>query len=189
MTDKNKKKDLKNENAPLPKDPAPKKKKGTEPEENEPSADELRQMMKKNNSEVRGPGAGRMIREKPKNFGQTVLKLIRYIGRSRYLVLLIMLTTVLTSVLNSLGPRLQGKAINAMTLTDGHLDVDFDALVRTLVLMGVVYLASTLMQLFQGFASTKISQTTVYALRQDLFRKIFRSPTRTTIPPAILCPA
>ncbi len=180
MTDKNKKKDLKNENAPLQKDPAPKKKKGAEPEENEPSADELRQMMKKNNSEVRGPGAGRMIREKPKNFGQTVLKLIRYIGRSRYLVLLIMLTTVLTSVLNSLGPRLQGKAINAMTLTDGHLDVDFDALVRTLVLMGVVYLASTLMQLFQGFASTKISQTTVYALRQDLFRKISYLPISYT---------
>ena len=90
-------------------------KKGQETEE-EPTADELRQMMKKNNSEVRGPGAGRMIREKPKNLRETVGKLLRYIGKSKWLVFLIMLTTILTSVLNSIGPRLQGKAIDAITM-------------------------------------------------------------------------
>ena len=173
----NRKKDLKNENAPLPEEPVKGKK---EQKEEEPTADELRQMMKKNNSEARGPGAGRMIREKPKDFGKTVLKLIRYIGRSKYLVFLIMFTTVITTLLNLAGPRLQGQAIDAMTLREGHLDVDFDSLVKTLVLMGLVYIASALMQLFQGFASAKISQTTVYTMRQDLFRKISYLPIAYT---------
>ncbi|MBQ4350040.1 MAG: ABC transporter ATP-binding protein, partial [Clostridia bacterium] len=173
----NRKKDLKNENAPLPEEPVKGKK---EQKEEEPTADELRQMMKKNNSEARGPGAGRMIREKPKDFGKTVLKLIRYIGRSKYLVFLIMFTTVVTTLLNLAGPRLQGQAIDAMTLREGHLDVDFDSLVKTLVLMGLVYIASALMQLFQGFASARISQTTVYTMRQDLFRKISYLPIAYT---------
>ena len=175
MADQNKKKDIRAENAPIP-DKLPGKAGKKDKEEEEPTADELRQMMKKNNSEARGPGAGRMIREKPKNLRQTVGKLLKYIGRSKWLVFLIMLTTVLTSVLNSLGPRLQGNAMNAMTLSGGRVDVDFEALVKTLVLMGIVYLASALMQLFQGFASAKISQTTVYTLRQDLFRKISYLP-------------
>ena len=179
MADQNKKKDIRAENAPIP-DKLPGKSGKKDKEEEEPTADELRQMMKKNNSEARGPGAGRMIREKPKNLRQTVGKLLKYIGRSKWLVFLIMLTTVLTSVLNSLGPRLQGNAMNAMTLSGGRVDVDFDALVKTLVLMGIVYLASALMQLFQGFASAKISQTTVYTLRQDLFRKISYLPISYT---------
>ncbi len=179
MADQNKKKDIRAENAPIS-DKLPGKAGKKEKEEEEPTADELRQMMKKNNSEARGPGAGRMIREKPKNLRQTVGKLLKYIGRSKWLVFLIMLTTVLTSVLNSLGPRLQGNAMNAMTLSEGRVDVDFDALVKTLVLMGIVYLASALMQLFQGFAGAKISQTTVYTLRQDLFRKISYLPISYT---------
>ena len=158
----------------------PPKGKGPKEEENEPTADELRQMMKKTNTARRGPGAGRMIREKPKNFGQTVLKLIRYIGKSKYLVFLIMATTIITTLLNLAGPKLQGQAIDAMTLRDGHLDVDFDSLVKTLVLMGLVYIASALMQLFQGFASAKISQTTVFTMRQDLFRKISYLPIAYT---------
>ncbi len=177
---KNKKKDILAENAPAPENAPGAEGKKDKKEEEEPTADELRQMMKKNNSEVRGPGAGRMIREKPKNLRQTVGKLLRYIGKSKWLVFLIMLTTVVSSVLNAMGPRLQGDAMNAMTLTDGRVEVDFDALVRTLVLMGIVYFASAVIQLFQGFASAKISQTTVYTLRQDLFRKISYLPISYT---------
>ena len=50
----------------------------------EMSADELRAVMKKNGTQQgRGPG-GPMIREKPKDAKGTLLKLIKYIGRSQY---------------------------------------------------------------------------------------------------------
>ena len=146
-------------------------------EKQEPTADELREMMKKNNSQPpRGPGGRNVIREKPKDTKGTVLKLIKYIGKSKYLVFLIMITTIISTVLSLMGPKLQGQAIDAIRIGDGKLNVDFDGLVRVLVLMDIVYLASAVIQLFSGIASAKISQTTVYTMRQDLFRKISYLP-------------
>ena len=135
-------------------------------------------MMKKNGSKgPGGPGGPRaMIREKPKNIRATLGKLLKYIGKNKYSVILIIVTTIITTLLNLLGPTLQGKAIDAITITEQRLSVDFDGLVRILVLMAVVYLASTVIQIAQGIASAKISQDTVYNMRKDLFRKISYLP-------------
>jgi len=132
----------------------------------------------------RGPGGGpggmnaRMMREKPKDVKGTLLKLMKYIGKSKYLVLLLLFAVLITTLLNLAGPSLQGKAIDAITLNvqEGKLSVDFDSLVKTLTLMGIVYIASALIQLFEGLLAARISQTTVYALRKDLFRKISHLP-------------
>ena len=160
------------ENMPSMPDKPKKEKKG------EPTADELRDMMKKNGSKgPGGPGGPRaMIREKPKNIRATLGKLLKYIGKNKYSVILIIVTTIITTLLNLLGPTLQGKAIDAITITEQRLSVDFDGLVRILVLMAVVYLASTAIQIAQGIASAKISQDTVYNMRKDLFRKISYLP-------------
>lgn len=160
------------ENMPPMPDKPKKEKKG------EPTADELRDMMKKNGSKgPGGPGGPRaMIREKPKNIRATLGKLLKYIGKNKYSVILIIVTTIITTLLNLLGPTLQGKAIDVITITEQRLSVDFDGLVRILVLMAVVYLASTVIQIAQGIASAKISQDTVYNMRKDLFRKISYLP-------------
>ena len=160
------------ENMPPMPDKPKKEKKG------EPTADELRDMMKKNGSKgPGGPGGPRaMIREKPKNIRATLGKLLKYIGKNKYSVILIIVTTIITTLLNLLGPTLQGKAIDAITITEQRLSVDFEGLVRILVLMAVVYLASTVIQIAQGIASAKISQDTVYNMRKDLFRKISYLP-------------
>ncbi len=151
------------------------------PAQKELTADELRELQKKNGAggNHRGPG-GPMIREKPKDVKGTVVKLMKYIGKSKYLVVAIMITTLVTTFFSLLGPKLQGKAIDAITLTDGQLHVDFDSLVKYLVLMLVVYVGSSLVTMLQGFASAQISQTTVFSLRADLFRKISYLPIRYT---------
>ncbi len=148
--------------------------------EKEPTAEELRNMMKKNGSgggPGHGPGPrGGVIREKPKNAKATVGKLIRYIGKSKFLLILIIITTIITTVLSLLDPTLQGMAIDKITLTEGKMHVDFDGLVRILVLMAIVQVANTAIQIAQGVASAKISQNTVYTLRRDLFNKISYLP-------------
>lgn len=167
----NMKKNIPENMPPMPDKPKKEKK-------SEPTADELRDMMKKNGSKgPGGPGGPRaMIREKPKNIRATLGKLLKYIGKNKYSVILIIVTTIITTLLNLLGPTLQGKAIDAITITEQRLSVDFDGLVRILVLMAVVYLASTVIQIAQGIASAKISQDTVYNMRKDLFRKISYLP-------------
>lgn len=150
-------------------------------EQHEPTADELRQMMKKNNAQPpRGPGGRNVIVEKPKDAKATIVKLLKYIGKSKYLVFLIMLTTIISTVLSLMGPKLQGQAIDAIRIGDGALHVDFDQLIRVLVLMGILYLVSAVIQLFSGIVSAKISQSTVYTMRQDLFRKISYLPISYT---------
>jgi len=166
---------------PVPPQGAPSGQKG--PGGREMSADELRQLSQKNGAPMnRGPGGrgGPMIREKPKNAKATIVKLIRYIAKSRYLILVILLTTLATTGLNLLGPLLQGKAIDTITLGEGRLHVDFEALIRYLVIMACVYVANSLITMVQGLASAKISQTTVFSLRQDLFRKISYLPIQYT---------
>lgn len=133
-----------------------------------------------------GPGGGprgmnaRVMGEKPKDTKGTLFKLMKYIGKSKYLLILLLLAVVATTVLSLAGPSLQGKAIDAITIdvSAGKMSVDFDALVRTLALMAVVYVLSSLFQLLQGLLSAKISQTTVYTLRSELFKKISYLPIR-----------
>ena len=166
----------------MPPMPPPGKMPGGKPEQKEMSAEELRQLSQKNGVNVnarRGPG-GPMIREKPKNAKVTVGKLLKYIAKSKYLILLILFTTLISTVLNLAAPMLQGKAIDTITLDTGKASVDFEGLIRYLVLMACVYVASSLISMLQGIASAKISQTTVFTLRQDLFRKISYLPIQYT---------
>ena len=144
--------------------------------------EQLRQLSQKNgvnDNARRGPG-GPMIREKPKNAKATVGKLLKYIAKSKYLILVILCTTLISTILNLAGPMLQGKAIDAITLGPGKANVDFDTLIHYLVLMACVYVVSSLISMLQGIASAKISQTTVFTLRQDLFRKISYLPIQYT---------
>ncbi len=149
----------------------------------EMTAEELRQLQKRNGvgGGHRGPG-GPMIREKPKDAKAVIKKLLRYISKSKYLLLVILCTTLITTGLNLLGPMLQGKAIDAITidLTIGKANVDFNALVKCLTLMALVYVANSLVSMLQGIASARISQTTVFTLREDLFRKISYLPIQYT---------
>ena len=126
----------------------------------------------------RGNMHARIMREKPKNIRGTLSKLTKYIGRSKFLVLLLLLVVVTATALNLAGPELQGRAIDSITLdtVSGRLSVDFDSLIHTLTWMGVVYILSAGIQFAQGIISARISQTTVYTLRKDLFRKIAHLP-------------
>ena len=120
----------------------------------------------------------RILREKPKNIKVTLSKLMKYIGRSKFLVLCLFVIVITATILNLAGPELQGQAIDSISVDEvtGKLSVDFDALIHSLTLMGVVYILSALTQLAQGILSARISQTTVYSLRKDLFRKISHLP-------------
>ena len=126
----------------------------------------------------RGNMNARIMREKPKNIKVTLSKLMKYIGRSKVLVLCLFVIVIAATFLNLAGPELQGQAIDSISVDEvtGKLSVDFDALIHSLTLMGVVYILSALTQLAQGILSARISQTTVYSLRKDLFRKISHLP-------------
>ena len=127
-----------------------------------------------------GPMNARVNMEKPKNMGKTLGKLLRYIGRSKLLVIALVAIMVVVTVSDLFGPALQGRAIDAISVKDGQVTVNMERMVSSLALMGVLFLISATMTLLQGFLAAKLSQNTVYMMRNDLFRKISKLPIRYT---------
>lgn len=130
-----------------------------------------------------GPGGppGRHSRingEKPKNGKKTFAKLLRYIGRSKYIFFALMAVMLIITGLNLAAPSIQQRAIDFITITEKRLNVDLGGLGRSLVLLGVVYAASSVFTYLQGILSAKLSQYTVKTMRRDLFDNLVHLPIK-----------
>lgn len=137
--------------------------------------------------DMRRPGGGggqmgaRVNAEKPKNTWQTLLRLLRYIGKSRMLVIALVIIMAVVTVSDLAGPALQGAAINTISVADdGSLSVDLDAMMGYLAAMAVLFIISAALGFLQGLIAAKLSQNTVYMMRNDLFAKISRLPIKYT---------
>ena len=128
----------------------------------------------------RGGPHGPMVREKPKNLKATLSKLTKYIGRSKYLLLGLLIFVIVIAILNLAGLALQAEAISAMTIDHEGAHVDFDKLYNVIIMMASVYILSSLFTYLQGVTAAKLSQYTVSTMRADLFRKISYLPIRYT---------
>lgn len=142
-----------------------------------------------------GPNGAMLNMEKPKDTRGTLKKLIAYIGKSKYIVLGLLVVMIITTLLNLAGPALQQRAIDSITIyteeeraailaatpdANPLLNVDFDTLKLTLIVMAAVYLISALLSYFQSIYSAKLSQATVRTMRQDLFTKLEKLPIKFT---------
>lgn len=129
-----------------------------------------------------GPGGphGGMPAEKPKNIKDTIFKLFKYISKCRFQLIGLVVIMLITTSLSLAGPALQGSAINTIGDIVQKKEGAFDTLVKTLMLMAGVYICSSLFTWLQGLLSAKVSQTTVYTLRRDLFKKISYLPIKYT---------
>ncbi|MGN1096013.1 MAG: ABC transporter ATP-binding protein [Eubacteriales bacterium] len=127
----------------------------------------------------RGPGPGgpmgaRMNVQKPKNMIKTLSRLFGYIGKSRMMLIALLLLVLIITGADILGPMLQKEAIDTITFADGKLSVDFGKMKLMLLYMGIIYAISAALTYLQGLLSAKLAQGTVWRMRKDLFEKISR---------------
>lgn len=128
-----------------------------------------------------GPMGARVNREKPKNTRKTLLRLLKYIGKNRFLVVALVVIMAVVTISDLAGPALQGAAINTIRVSDDKkLTVDLQAMIGYLCAMGVMVLVSAVLGFLQGMMAAKLSQNTVYTMRNDLFAKISRLPIKYT---------
>lgn len=120
--------------------------------------------------------------EKPKEFKNTLFKLIKYLGRYKFAVALVMVLAVLSSLFSIVGPKLLGKATDILykavenSLASGVIQIDYTALFKVIRLMVILYIFSYGFSLLQGFTMAKISNRVTYNLRKDVNEKINRLP-------------
>jgi len=128
-----------------------------------------------------GPMGARVNAEKPKNTWNTLMRLLKYIGKSKLLVIALIVIMAVVTVSDLAGPALQGAAINTISVeSDGSLSVDFGAMLGYLGAMAVLFIISAFLGFMQGIIAAKLSQNTVYTMRNDLFAKISRLPIKYT---------
>ncbi len=127
-----------------------------------------------------GPMGARVNKEKPKNLKKTLLRILSYIGKSKMLVVALIAIMVVVTLTDLAGPAMQGAAIDTISVVDGRLQVNMPAMIGYLFAMAVLFVISSSMTLFQGFIAAKLSQNTVYTLRNDLFKKISKLPIKYT---------
>ena len=87
----------------------------------------------------RGPMGARVGGEKPKNMLKTLGRLLRYVGKSRLLIFLLLGIMVIVTLSDLAGPALQGAAISTITVSEGGLSVDLDAMLGYLTVMGIMF--------------------------------------------------
>lgn len=131
-----------------------------------------------------GPGnMSRFMGQKPKNFKQSMKKLIRHL-KPFYKPILISLTLAAAStVFNIFGPRMIGDMINAVssgiTATgpgNFNVDIDFQLINRLGYILIALYLSSYIFNIAQSFLLTKVTQRLNQSLRNDVSQKINRMP-------------
>ncbi len=119
-----------------------------------------------------GPGGrNRHGYQKPKNMGKTIRKLMEYLGRSKWLLLIVAVCLVLYSVCTIGGSYLLKPLVN-----EAIIPGDYGKLARTLGLMACIYVAGAGFSFTYTRIMVHVSQKTSFALRRDLFAKMQTLP-------------
>ncbi len=125
-----------------------------------------------------GPGAMAMPHEKPKNVKRSLMRIISYIGKNKNLLFAMLGVMLLATLLGIAAPSIQANAIDAITIREDQLNVDFNELAKWMVVLGVVYLLTAVFTYFQNLFAAMLSQYTVRIMRKDLFSRISRLPIK-----------
>ena len=128
----------------------------------------------------RGPGA--MRGEKPKDFKGSMKHLIQYLMDFKWLILLVSICSVCSTVLATVNPRILAKVTDeisrgvAAVTAGGTNGVDFGYVSRVMLILLGLYIISALFSYAQGFALANVSNKISYNLRKAIIEKINRLP-------------
>ena len=119
-------------------------------------------------------GDRRRFEGKKLNMGALLLRLWRYMGRNRVLVILAVVLSMSSSLLSLYGPKLSGEAINA--IEPGAGKVDFDTVWRCVLLMAVFYLCASILTYLLNAVMIRLSRTISRQMRHDVFENLTSLP-------------
>ena len=109
---------------------------------------------------------------RPKNLRYTVGKLLDYMGRHKFLLLLVAVLVTLSALGNLLGTYMIRPVVN--DLVDG----DLDALIHGVILTACIYGVGALSALGYTQTMVKAAQKVLYDIRRDLFAHLQTLPLR-----------
>jgi ATP-binding cassette, subfamily B, multidrug efflux pump len=133
-----------------------------------------------NTNMIGRPGGhrGMVPKIKPKNFKGTLLRLWKYFGSERKLLMLVLFFIIFDSGVLLSVPYLIGRSIDAMSIKGKavNVNVDFGMLGIMVIALIAAYLVDAFINFFQGWLMAGVSQRIVMNLRRALFAKLQKLP-------------
>ena len=137
--------------------------------------------MNKNRRAPMGMGRGRGNNEKAKDLSGTLKKLLAYLKPYHLKICFVMVFAVCFTIFNILGPKILAKATDK--LSEGIMakvantgGIDFNYIVKILLILVVLYAASSLFSYIMGWIISGVSQDAAFSLRKDISEKMNRLP-------------
>jgi ATP-binding cassette subfamily B multidrug efflux pump len=141
----------------------------------------------------RGPGRGgpmghggpmaMMPGDKASDFKGTMVKLIRYLGKYKVAVLIVIIFAIGSTAANIAGPKILGQATTklfdgVLAQLNGTGSIDFNYIGRIVLITLGLYLLSALFAYIQGWIMADVSTNIAYRFRRDISEKINRMPLK-----------
>lgn len=133
----------------------------------------------------RGPGSGpgMGVVEKPKDFRGAAKKLASYAKPFRWLIVLVIIFALLSTVFNIVGPMFLGNITNELVRgvaakLQGTGGIDFTLVGKIALLLVGLYVLSALFNYLQNFMMSGITQKITYRMRQQISQKMNQIPLR-----------
>lgn len=119
-------------------------------------------------------GGKRNFSNAPLNKGRILVRLWRYLGRNRMLLVLALVLSLSSSLLALYGPKLSGEAINAIDVGTGQ--VDFDTVSHCAIFMAVFYTSAAVLTYLLNLVMIHLSRRVSKQMRHDVFENLTALP-------------
>lgn len=132
-----------------------------------------------------GPGPMGRNFDKPKNFKETVAKLLAYLRPHRTKLIIVIMFAIGSAAFSIVGPKILGRAttkifeglVNKVSGLEGA-GMDFQYIGRVILGLMALYGISALFSYIQGFVVSGIAQQVSYDFRKEIAEKVNRLPLK-----------
>ncbi|HSN94501.1 MAG TPA: ABC transporter ATP-binding protein [Anaerolineaceae bacterium] len=122
--------------------------------------------------------------EKARNFKATMKKLLAYLGKYKWLMIVTLLIASVSTVFSIFGPKILGSATTELfagvqrLITGDSKGVDFAVIGQILTRAIVLYGLSSMLGIVQGWIMVNLTADITYRFRRDIAAKINRLPLK-----------
>lgn len=132
----------------------------------------------------RGGGHGGMMVQsrKPKDFKGTLRRLVGYLKPRKKRLIAVFVAAIFSTVFTIVGPKIMGEAITVLfegtyaKFQGTGTGINFSKVGQLLLILGILYVFSSLFNLLQQYLMASVAQRTVYDMREAVFAKLDKMP-------------
>ncbi len=129
-----------------------------------------------------GPGGNNSL-DRAKDFNGSMKNLIKYIGKYKFAILIVMICAISSTIFLVIGPKILGNATTElakglMAKIQGTGSINMDAIANILLTVLLLYGISVIFQFVQGWIMSGVTQKICYRMRKEISEKINRMPLK-----------